>query len=444
MKTSISLKHINKLAIPALISGVSEPILSITDTAIVGNMNLNATESLAAVGIVGAFISMLIWVLGQTRSAISSIVSQHLGANQLDKVRNLPAQAIFIITSISILIIITTYPFAHSIFKLYNASGLILDYSVEYYRIRVFGFPFTLFTIAVFGAFRGLQNTYDPMIIAIIGAVTNIILDVILVYGIEGVLSPMHIKGAAYASVAAQLLMAICSAYYLLKKTSIPLKLTFPFNSQIKNFILMILNLFVRTLALNVTLYFATSFATDYGKNYIAAYTIAINLWFLGAFIIDGYSSAGNILSGKLFGAKDYNSLIKLSNKLIIYGIVIGFILAIIGGVLYYPIGTLFTKDPEVLAEFYNVFWLILAMQPICAIAFIFDGMFKGLGKMKTLRNVLLFSTFIVFVPILFWLDSLEYKLYAIFIALTFWMIARGLPLIIKFRKFFLPLSQNN
>ena len=417
MKTSISLKHINKLAIPALISGVSEPILSITDTAIVGNMNLNATESLAAVGIVGAFISMLIWVLGQTRSAISSIVSQHLGANQLDKVRNLPAQAIFIITSISILIIITTYPFAHNIFKLYNASGLILDYSVEYYRIRVFGFPFTLFTIAVFGAFRGLQNTYYPMIIAIIGAVTNIILDVILVYGIEGVLSPMHIKGAAYASVAAQLLMAICSAYYLLKKTSIPLKLTFPFNSQIKNFILMILNLFVRTLALNVTLYFATSFATDYGKNYIAAYTIAINLWFLGAFIIDGYSSAGNILSGKLFGAKDYNSLIKLSNKLIIYGIVIGFILAIIGGVLYYPIGTLFTKDPEVLAEFYNVFWLILAMQPICAIAFIFDGMFKGLGKMKTLRNVLLFSTFIVFVPILFWLDSLEYKLYAIFIA---------------------------
>ncbi|WP_283636312.1 MATE family efflux transporter [Aquaticitalea lipolytica] len=444
MKTSISLKHINKLAIPALISGVSEPILSITDTAIVGNMNLNATESLAAVGIVGAFISMLIWVLGQTRSAISSIVSQHLGANQLDKVRNLPAQAIFIITSISILIIITTYPFAHNIFKLYNASGLILDYSVEYYRIRVFGFPFTLFTIAVFGAFRGLQNTYYPMIIAIIGAVTNIILDVILVYGIEGVLSPMHIKGAAYASVAAQLLMAICSAYYLLKKTSIPLKLTFPFNSQIKNFILMILNLFVRTLALNVTLYFATSFATDYGKNYIAAYTIAINLWFLGAFIIDGYSSAGNILSGKLFGAKDYNSLIKLSNKLIIYGIVIGFILAIIGGVLYYPIGTLFTKDPEVLAEFYNVFWLILAMQPICAIAFIFDGMFKGLGKMKTLRNVLLFSTFIVFVPILFWLDSLEYKLYAIFIALTFWMIARGLPLIIKFRKLFLPLSQNN
>ena len=85
---------------------------------------------------------------------------------------------------------------------------------------------------------------------------------------------------------------------------------------------------------------------------------------------------------------------------------------------------------------------MVLAMQPLCALAFIFDGMFKGLGKMKTLRNVLIFSTFLVFVPILFWLDSLDYKLYAIFIAFTFWIIARGLPLIIKFRKEFLPLSQ--
>ncbi|MBE9490548.1 MAG: MATE family efflux transporter [Bacteroidetes bacterium] len=442
MITSISLKHINKLAIPALISGISEPILSLTDAAIVGNIDVNATESLAAVGIVTAFLSMLIWVLGQTRSAISSIVSQYVGANKLEQIKNLPAQAIFIITSLSILIIIGTYPFAESIFKLYNASDLILSYSVDYYKIRVFGFPFTLFTIAVFGAFRGLQNTFYPMIIAIIGALANIILDVILVYGVDGFIQPMHIKGAAYASVIAQVLMALFSAYYLLKKTAIPLKIHFPFNKEMKRFILMILNLFVRTLALNVTLYYSSAFATSYGKQYIAAYTIAINLWFLGAFIIDGYASAGTILSGKLYGAKAYKILLQLSNKLITYGIVIGFVIAITGGLLYFPLGKLFTKDPQVLQEFYNIFWIILAMQPLCALAFIFDGIFKGLGKMKHLRNVLLFSTFLVFVPMLFWLDYLDFKLYAIFIAITFWIIARGIPLIIKFRKIFIPLSQ--
>ena len=444
MKNNISLKQINKLAIPAIISGVSEPILSLTDAAIIGNMSLNATESLAAVGVVSTFLSMLIWVLGQTRSAISSIVSQYLGAGNVEAVKNLPAQAIFLITSLSVLIIACTYPFATQIFKLYNASNLILDYSVDYYQIRVFGFPFTLFTIAIFGTFRGLQNTYYPMLIAISGALANILFDFILVYGIADIIPAMHIKGAAYASVFAQMLMAGLSAFYLLKKTDIPLFVRFPFNPEIKRFALMILNLFIRTIALNVALYFATSFATSYGPTYIAAYTIAINLWFLGAFLIDGYASAGNILSGKLLGAKDYKNLITLSNKLIKYGILVGVVMAFIGGIFYYPIGCVFSKDAEVLKAFYDVFWIVLLMQPLCALAFIFDGVFKGLGKMKYLRNLLLFSTLLVFIPVITYTDSVDLKLQGVFIAFTLWIIARGLPLIIKFRKTFRPLAQNS
>ena len=135
MSTAITLKQINKLAIPALIAGVSEPILSLTDAAIIGNMEQNATTSLAAVGIVTTFLSMLIWVLGQTRSAISSIISQYLGAGNVEAVKNLPAQAIFVITTLSLIIIAVTYPLASHIFKLYNASGDILNYSVDYYQI---------------------------------------------------------------------------------------------------------------------------------------------------------------------------------------------------------------------------------------------------------------------------------------------------------------------
>ncbi len=443
LSTSISLKQINKLAIPALISGISEPVLSLTDTAIIGNMNNNATVSMAAVGIVSTFMSMLIWVLGQTRSSISSIISQYLGAGNLNAVKDLPAQAIYLITSLSILIILISYPFAEFIFKLYNASGEVLNYSVNYYRIRVFGFPFTLLTIAIFGTFRGLQNTYYPMIIATVGAVLNIVLDVIMVYGVKDFVPAMHIKGAAYASVIAQVIMALLSVFFLLKKTSISLRFLLPFNPEIKRFILMILNLFIRTLALNFALYLATRYAARYGENYIAAYTIAINLWFLGAFIIDGYASAGSILSGKLFGEKAYKSLIDLSNKLIKYGIIIGSIMAIIGFVFYSFIGTIFTEDQNVLTLFYNVFWMVLIMQPLCALAFIFDGVFKGLGKMKYLRNVLLISTLCVFYPVIKLSDSLDYKLHGIFIAFMFWILARGLPLILKFRKTFNLLAQN-
>ncbi|MDY0780391.1 MATE family efflux transporter [Tenacibaculum sp. IB213877] len=438
----ISFKHINKLAIPALISGVAEPLLSTTDLAIVGNIDQNATESLGAIGIVGAFLSMLIWVFGQTRSGISAIVSQYLGAGKLEEVKNLPAQAILIIVSASFIILGLTYPFAKAIFQLYNAEGLILEYSVVYYKIRAFGFPFTLFTIAVFGTFRGLQNTFYPMIIAIIGTFINIIFDVILVYGVEGFIPAMNIEGAAYASVIAQVVMALIAVYLLLRKTAISLKFQLPFNKEIPRFVSMVLNLFIRTLALNSALYFATSYATSYGKEYIAAYTIGINLWLIGAFMIDGYSSAGNILAGKFLGGKEYSTLLKLGNQLIIYGIVMGVFMALVGFVFYEAIGRIFTQETEVLQAFDQVFWIILLMQPFCAVSFIYDGIFKGLGEMKFLRNLLLIATFVVFIPVLLLFDTLGYQLSAIWIAFFAWIIIRGIPLIFKFRRKFLPLAQ--
>ena len=444
MVQDISLKNINRLAIPALIAGVAEPILSITDTAIIGNMDYNATESLAAVGIVGAFISMLVWVFGQIRSAISSILSQYLGANKIEEIKELPAQAIAVVLLGSFLVILLTYPFSKSIFQLYNAKDLVLQYCIDYFNIRIFGFPFALLVFAIFGVFRGLQNTFYPMIIAIIGTIINIVLDVVFIYGIDGFIPAMHIKGAAYASVCAQVSMAIISIVLLLRKTDIKLRIRLPWHSEIKRLLNMVGNLFIRTIALNLALYFATAYATSYGKEYIAAYTITINLWLLAAFMIDGFASAGNILSGKLLGAKQYSLLLDLSRKLLLYGLVTGLFMALVGLILYEFIGKIFTKETLVLDEFYNVFWLVLLSLPISAVTFIFDGMFKGMGKMKYLRNVLIFSTALVFLPSLLLFDYFDLKLFAIWLAFTFWIIARGAPLIFSFRKTFVPLSQNN
>ena len=437
MTKSIKISDIQKLAIPALISGIAEPILSITDTIIVGNMAENATISLGAVGIVGSFISMLIWVFGQTRSVIASIIAQALGQKKLEEVEDLPAQGILIIIFSSFLIILLTYFNSEGLFKFYNASGNLLKFCVEYFNIRVWGLPFTLLTIGIFGIFRGLQNTYYPMIIAIVGTILNIVLDIILVYGVEGFINPMFIQGAAYASLVAQVTMAFLAVILLYKKTNIKLAVKFPFNPKIKSFMQMFGNLVIRTASLNVTLYFCNAFATKYGDEFIAAYTIAINLWFLVAFIIDGYSSAGTILSGKLYGEKSYGALMKFGNDLTKIGVKIGVIMCIIGFVFYYPLGRIFNNDPVVLEEFYNIFWIVLAMLPLCSIAFIFDGIYKGLGWMKDLRNVLLFSTFIIFVPFVILFDHYDLGLHGIFYAFTLWILSRSIPLIIKFRKTF-------
>lgn len=435
MKKDISFKTINRLAVPALFAGIAEPLLSMADTAFVGHLPVLAKESLAAVGLAGVFLSMLVWVLGQTHSAISTIISQYLGADKLEKVKNLPAQAIFGVVLLSILIILVTYPFANWIFKLYNADTVLLDLSVQYYRIRIFGLPFTLYTFAIFGTFRGLQNTFYPMLIAITGAVLNIILDYFLIYGLGNIIPALGIKGAAYASIIAQISMALLATFYLLKKTPIRLKLQFPVNPEMGNLTRMILHLFVRTIALNVALYLGSSFATKYGNDSIAAYTIAINIWFFFAFVLDGYSSAGNILSGKLYGAKAYHSLEILGKQLTKYGIYLGLVLALLSFVFYYPIGHIFIDNKEVLSKFYSIFWIVLLMQPINGIAFIFDGIFKGLGYMKYLRNVLLIATFVGFVPVLLLADYFHLELYGIWIAFTVWMLFRAGILLIKFKS---------
>ncbi|MBM1105045.1 MATE family efflux transporter [Aurantibacter crassamenti] len=440
----INFKSINKLAIPATIAGIAEPLLSITDTAIVGNIPVDGLESLAAAGIVGSFLSMLIWILGQTRSAISAIISQYLGAGKIEEVKTLPAQAIFLNIGLSILILFSTIFVVEEIFQLLNASGKILKYCVSYYSIRVWGFPLTLFVFAVMGIFRGLQNTYWPMMIAIVGAVLNVILDLVFVYGIDGILQPMYLEGAAWASLIAQGIMAIMAFILLVTKTNISLRLKLPIHPELNRLIVMSLNLFVRAIALNTALILAVREATALGDKYIGAHTIAINIWLFSAFFIDGYGAAGNIIGGRLLGAKDYNSLWALAKKIVLYGLIISLVLVGLGFLLYYPIGRLFSNESVVLETFYSIFFIVIIGLPMNTLAFVLDGLFKGLGEMKYLRNTLLFATFLGFVPTLFLGKALNWGFHGIWIAFTVWMIIRGGALVFKFRRKFRPLLQNS
>lgn len=437
-KTIITFKNINKLAIPAIISGIAEPLLSITDTAIVGNIQEHSTEALAAVGIAGSFISAMIWILAQTRSAISAIVGNYLGAKKLNEIDTLPVQIIVINFFLSALICLVSLYFVADIFKLYNAEGLVLSYAIAYFKIRAIGFPLTLFVFSVFGVFGGLQNTFWPMVISIIGAVLNIFLDVILVFGIDGLIEPMNIIGAAWASVISQIVMAIFAGILLILKT--PFKLTFslPFNKEIKKLLSISFNLALRAAALNIALYLANAYATKYGNNYIAAQTIAFQIWLFFAFFIDGYASVGNIVSGKLLGEQNFKKLRILSLKLSNYGVTIAIILAIFCTLFYNQIGKLFSQNDEVLAAFYDIFWIVLLMQPINAIAFIFDGIFKGLAEAATLRNLLIVATFLGFLPVLLIADFYNLKLYGIWIAFTVWMLIRASVLLVKFRTKYL------
>lgn len=436
--SAVSFKNINRIAIPAIIAGIAEPLISLTDIAVIGNVDENPIEALAAAGIVGSFLSAIIWIVAQTKTAISAIVSQHFGANRLHAVKTLVPQAIYFNLLFSLLIYATTAFFAEAIFSAYNAEGLILNYSKDYYQIRALGYPLTLVTFGIFGVFRGLQNTLWAMKCSITGAVVNVCLDFALVYGIEGFIPAMHLKGAAYASLAAQAVMLLMALWFFFKKTPFHLKLSWNVNPQLRGLLIMAANLFIRTAALNFAIYLANAYATGYGRNYIAAQSILMNIWLFFAFFIDGYANAGNAIGGRLLGARDYNSLWELSKKISFYSVTIALILMGICALFYDEIGLIFNKETSVLILFSSVFWVVLLMQPVNAIAFMFDGIFKGLGEAKYLRNVLLVATFLGFTPALLIGDYFGLKLYAIWIAFFIWMLIRSGALVIKFRRKYL------
>ncbi|MFV0238185.1 MAG: MATE family efflux transporter [Flavobacteriales bacterium] len=428
----VSLPEINRLAIPAIFAGIVEPLISMTDTIIAGKINLiehNNLPYLGAIGLAGALLSAFIWIFAQTRSAISSYVAISYGKNRISSLHALISQTFYMNLVLGIVIALVAYSFTEFIFTAQSAEGVILQLTSDYFQIRVWGFPFTLLTFTLFGVFRGYQNTTWAMYVGLIGGLTNIFLDILFIYFFK-----WGIQGIAYASIIAQMIMFLGSLYIFLNQTPFNLKWYSKIHSDFKGLIMMSLNLIIRTLSLNIALWFANKLATGYGEGYISVHSILIQIWLLSAFLLDGYSVAGNALSGKLKGENNFKKLRVLSHDLIKIMFICSSIIMLFMILLYKPLGLLFTQNIYLLTLFEEHFWMIILIQPICAIAFLFDGIFKGLGEAKTLRNVLLTATFIGFLPTLYLTDWLGLKLYGIWVAFFVWMMIRSSFLFLKFR----------
>nr|WP_092908998.1 MATE family efflux transporter [Algoriella xinjiangensis] len=435
MSDRITFKQINQLAIPAIFSGIAESLITLTDIAMIGHVPDNSVEALAAAGLVGSFLSGIIWIVAQTKTSISSLVSQNFGANKLNEVKYLVPQALYFNVFLSLLILIPTYFFAEQLFKLYNAKDLVLDFSVDYYKIRAFGFPLTLISLTIFGSFRGIQNTIWAMKCSLTAAFIHVFLDYILIFGIDNFIPAYHIKGAAYASLIAQLIMVIMAFYYYFTKTPFRLNPGKSIHPYFKKYVYLSFNFILRTASLNIAFFLANSYATGYGKNYIAAQSILMNIWLFFSFFIDGYAGAGNAMAGRLLGEKNYPKLWILSKDISKYSVLISIILIVICFTFYTQIGELFNKNSQVLTIFNSVFWMILLMQPINTLAYIFDGFFKGMGDAKLLRNNLIIATFCGFLPTLIISDYVGLNIYGIWLAFGIWMLIRSFPLMYIFRK---------
>ncbi len=433
----ITRRDLDRLAIPAIISGIAEPLIALVDMAYVGRLG---TADLAAVGIGSSFFLLVVWVLAQTRSAVLAVVARYYGEQRLSEVHGLVPLAVWMNFGLGLLFFGITNAFSTQIFQLYNAEGDVLAKCVAYYHIRSFGFPFVLATFALTGAFRGMQNLKWSMWISIFGAAVNLVLNPLLIFGYGG-FPQLGIEGSSWASLVAQLSMFAFAIVVLKTRTPFPLFPTAWRHPELKSLWLLSGNLFARTIALNACYYLGARYAAGYGLLQSAAHSIAMNIWLFSAFFIDGYAAAGSVLVGRFNGERNWAALYRVSWQVVRRSVLIGAILSAIYGIGYMWIGSLFTKATDTLVLFNAVFWLVIITQPINAVAFAFDGIYKGVGDGKSLRNVLIIATFGVFLPVAWALDAFGWELHAVWTAFLLWMFTRGFMLSLAFEKEFGPRS---
>jgi putative MATE family efflux protein len=436
-------KAIFALALPAMLGGIVEPVLSLTDLAVVGNIGNTSFDStkdnltaVAAVGIAGSVLSALVWIFAQMKSAISAVVSQAFGSVRMRNVASLIPQMIYFNALVGLIAMFATLVTSAWIFEnLLSASGNILRDAVSYYDIRVLGFPFTLITFSIFGVFRGIQNTWWAMVISIIGGTTNIVLDFMFVLGWGGLNEPMGVEGAAYASLIAQILMFVLTLYFLVFKSNIRLIHSFKrLNPKFMELLLIAGNLVLRTLTLNIALILTHKFANIYGTVQAATHAVLLNLWLFSAFFLDAFATAANAMAGRFLGAHDKVAMQRNLDRNLGLGLGVSLILALVLLLFDNSIMGILIDNEKVWNAYPTVLPLFALCLPINAVAFVLDGVFKGMGKAKFLRNVLFISTFAGFMPVLFFGHFYMPGLKIVWWSIITWMVLRSLIPFFYFR----------
>ena len=193
-------RRILRLAVPNLFASLSVPLIGIADTAMIGH--LPDVALLGAVATASVVFDFLYWSVGFLRMGTTSIVTQYWGAGDLKSCSDTLLRALLIALIIAAVIIIFRGLIAGFGFQLAGGSGEVQEWGKRYFEIRVFGAPFALCNIALYGFFIGMANAVAPLGITVVAALVNVLADYMLIFGHWGA-PALGIEGAAWAALIA-------------------------------------------------------------------------------------------------------------------------------------------------------------------------------------------------------------------------------------------------
>lgn len=366
-------RQILKIALPAIVTNITVPLLGLVDTAIVGHMGSAAYIGAIAVG--SMIFNLVYWLFGFLRMGTSGMTAQARGRRDLTEAAGILLRSMKVAGIVALALVLLQWPLYQLMIWLMAPTEDVLSLVHIYFYIVVWGAPAMLGLYSLSGWFIGMQNTRIPMFVSILQNVVNIVASLLLVY-----VFGLKVEGVALGTVIAQYAGFIVAVAFLWKYYR---KLFRSWNvvdrvHTFRAFLSVNRDIFLRTLCLvAVNLYF-TSAGARQGAEILAVNTLLMQLYLLFSYILDGFAYAGEALGGRYWGARDryaYNDVVR---RLFGWGALMTVVFTciyVIGGM---PFLRLLTDEPSVVeASKAYVWWAYLV--PAAGVAtFVWDGIFIG------------------------------------------------------------------
>ena len=419
--SSITHRKIWQLAGPMILANISIPILGMVDTAVVGHLYSPAYVGAIAFGTL--IFSFLFWGFGFLRMATTGLTAQAVGRAERNSLETqfILRKTLKLSLVISVVLVLCQVPLSHLAFSVIESSEGVATLGQQYFTIRIWSSPAILATYVILGWLIGHSDTRAALWLILVVNISNIVLDLLFV-----TIFNLAVEGVAIASVIAEYL-GLALAYFLIKRRGFTLINKITFDSPFKWRTLRNLhgNIFIRTLCLIFCFAFFTAQGAKQGDVTLAANAVLLHFITFMAFFLDGFANATEAITGKAIGAGNQALLKKGFHYAAIWSVAIALLFSFTYSLFGSNIIQLLTTIPEVIhsAEDYLI-WLVIA--PLIGVwSYLFDGLFIGAMRSVEMRNTMLLSAFVCYLPA--WFILQPYGNDGLWIALLIFLAARGI-----------------
>ena len=306
MGTGSVKKLMVQMAVPALVGQVVNLLYNIVDRIYIGHIPEIGGLALTGVGLFTPILMLITAFAMMAGSGGAPRAAIAMGQGDKERAEKILGNCFTVLMGFAVILTVVFYFACPTLLRWFGASDMTLPYAVEYGRIYILGSVFVLVTMGmnVFITTQGFAKI--SMLTTVIGAGINIILDPILIFGLD-----MGVKGAAIATVCSQAVSAIWIMKFLTGKKTI-LKLQPKNMKLIPSIILPCLGLGISSFIMVSTesilsISFTTSLSRYGGDVAVGAMTVLTSINQLITMPLSGVCQGGQPLISYNYGAKKYD-----------------------------------------------------------------------------------------------------------------------------------------